>query len=143
MRILIGFFSAFLMISCAHKSTKASLEAHSDINKQEDYTFVNTEDNRYIMFKHDDTIVDEIGAEDVRVITTNYDRRSEREVVIRYTSSHLSSQRVLKLVELLTAFGVAEDDIAYSFIREELQPYDDLIQLSLRPKSKRNFYAAQ
>jgi len=107
------------------------------------YALVDTDDDRYIVYQDEELVIDENGGEDIRMISTSYDRRKGRDIIIRSTSSNLSSQRVEKIIALLKAFGVSDEDITQSIIREELRPYDDIIQLSIRAKDEEIVYAGR
>jgi len=135
MRIILSFVLALLMISCTNRNTAFTIEEGRDTLDVLGYALVDTDDDRYIFYTEEEITVDEKGAEDIRMISTSYDRTRDQDVVIRSTTSHISSLRVDKVVQLLRAFGVSDEDITQSDIREELQPYEDIIQISLRAQS--------
>jgi len=135
MRIILSFVLALLMISCTNRNTAFTIEEGRDTLDVLGYALVDTDDDRYIFYTEEEITVDEKGAEDIRMISTSYDRTRDQDVVIRSTTSHISSLRVDKVVQLLRAFGVSDEDITQSDIREELQPYEDIIQISVRAQS--------
>lgn len=141
MRIFAACFLTLCMMSCSHRHAIPTTQDGEEATHQLDYALVDTADDRYVIYDGKDVMIDERGAEDVRMISSSYDRHEDHEVVIRSSSSGLSAKRVKKIVELLKAFGVSAEDITYTFIRSELQSHDHIVQLSVRTKHKTALYA--
>jgi len=129
-----------LFMSCAHQM----LDTTSTVRTSEDkiaHKWVDTDLDRYIMYQDGDVVADEYAAEDIRVISTSYDKWSDSKILIRSTHDPESAERVRKVRELLVAFGVSDEDIGIHDIREELWTEEDILHVSLDINSLEEVYA--